>query len=148
MQAFDAGFSHSLSPVCYNGDIFTVDGYKKLTERYPELNRVMLGRGIVTNPGLLAHIKTGEPVALDAYREFHYRLYQGYKEQFLVSSGERVVLFKMKEVWCYMISMFRDSKRHEKKIKKSQSLREYEAAVGALFREGDFAPCQGYQPKL
>lgn len=148
MDAFDKGFSHSLSPVCYNGDIFTADDHKKLVERYPELDSVMLGRGIVTNPGLLAHIKTGEPVALDAYREFHDRLYQGYKEQFLVSSGERVVLFKMKEVWCYMISMFRDSKRHEKKIKKSQSLREYEAAVGALFREGDFAPCQGYQPKL
>jgi len=44
--------------------------------------------------------------------------------------------------------MFQDSRRHEKKIKKSQSLREYEAAVGALFREGDFAPFQGYQPKL
>lgn len=146
MNAFDEGFLHSLSPVCYNGDIFTVADYEHLTASYPSLERVMLGRGIVANPGLCGSLKTGEPVSKDAYRDFHDRLYSRYKEQFLESSGERVVLFKMKEVWCYMISMFKDSKRHEKKIKKSQSLGEYETAVSSLFRECEFLASFGYQP--
>lgn len=146
MKAFDEGFLHSLSPVCYNGDIFTVTDYDRLTDGYPDLDRVMLGRGIVANPGLLKTIKTGEPVTVEAYREFHDRLYSSYKEQFLAASGERVVLFKMKEVWCYMISMFPDSKRCEKRIKKSQSLQDYDAAVSSLFREGSFSACSGYRP--
>ncbi len=148
MKAFDEGFLHSVSPVCYNGDIFTAADCHRLTERYPNLDCVMLGRGIVANPGLLGHIKTGSPVSAEAYRDFHDRLYSSYKEQFLASSGERVVLFKMKEVWCYMISMFRDSKRHEKKIKKSQTLQDYDAAVSSLFRECGFSAYSGYAPKL
>lgn len=148
MEAFQQGFLHSLSPVCYNGDIFTADDYAQLTEKYPTLDRIMMGRGIVANPGLLSHIQTGVPVSLEAWKEFHDRLYHSYQEQFLASSGERVVLFKMKEVWCYMISMFQDSKRHDKKIKKSQTLHDYEAAVSSLFRECPFSPCSGYVSKV
>ena len=51
MPAFGSGFDGSRAPVCYNGDIFTVSGYETLCGDYPELDRVMLGRGIISNPG-------------------------------------------------------------------------------------------------
>ena len=135
MAAFREGFLHSRSPVCYNGDIFMTSDYDRLTEEYPSLNRIMLGRGIAANPGLLYEIRTRGPVSGQKIREFHHRLYHGYQDLLLPVSGERVVLFKMKEIWSYMISGFPDSKRWEKKIKKAVSLKAYEEAVSSLFQE-------------
>ena len=40
----------------------------------------------------------------------------------------------MKELWFYMMSMFPDSGKIEKKIKKSKRLAEYRAAVDELFQ--------------
>lgn len=139
LDAFTKGFSHSFSPVCYNGDIFTVSDYHRLIKRYPALDRVMLGRGIVANPGLLRQIQTGTPVSREQLKEFHDRLYDGYRDFFLATSGQRVILFKMKEFWSYMICMFPDSKKQEKRIKKAGSLSEYETAAAALFRDGCFS---------
>ena len=59
MPAFRGGFDGSRSPVCYNGDIFTISDYETLCGDYPELDRVMLGRGIISNPGLLDRIAAG-----------------------------------------------------------------------------------------
>ena len=147
MKCFREGFLHSHAAVCYNGDIFTLADYEKLTKEYPALERVMLGRGLVANPGLGAQIQTGRPGTKENIRNFHDHLYQAYKELLLSASGERVVLFKMKEIWCYMIFMFSDSKKWEKKIKKAQSLKDYEAAVSSLFRECGFCPASGYGAK-
>ncbi|MDA3906696.1 MAG: hypothetical protein PF484_11530 [Bacteroidales bacterium] len=33
--------------VVYNGDIFTLEDYMQFTERFPNVNRVMIGRGIL-----------------------------------------------------------------------------------------------------
>ncbi len=147
MKCFREGFLHSHAAVCYNGDIFTLADYEKLTKEYPALERVMLGRGLVANPGLGAQIQTGCPGTKENIRNFHNHLYQAYQELLLSASGERVGLFKMKESWGYMIFMFSDSKKWEKKIKKAQSLKDYEAAVSSLFRECEFCPASGYGAK-
>jgi len=144
MAAFEQGFSHSRCPVCYNGDIFTAADYERLRENYPALDRVMAGRGIVTNPGLFQEIQTGQAMTKEQLQKFHDRLYQEYQDFFLASSGQSVVLAKMKEYISYMIRMFPDSKKLEKRIKKAGSLGEYEAVVAALFREGDFSETAGF----
>lgn len=146
METFKLGMNESHCPVCYNGDIFTADDWKSLKQQFPELDRVMLGRGVCANPGLVGTLKNGAPVTLDEFLVFHDRLYWGYRDFFLAMSGQRVVLFKMKEIWCYLIAMFADSKKYEKKIKKAQSLGEYEAAVAALVRECPFQPEHGFRP--
>ena len=146
MEAFEEGIAMSKSPVCYNGDIFTVSQEKVLEEKFPQLNRVMIGRGVCANPGLVSALKTGNPVTLEQFMTFHDCLYKGYQDFFLAMSGQRVVLFKMKEIWCYMASMFADCKKQEKKIKKAQSLADYEAAVAAMVRECQFQPDHGFLP--
>ena len=50
-------------------------------------------------------------------------------------SGGRNVLFKLKEVWSYMISFFPESEKYGKKIKKAKTVAEYQTIVTALFRE-------------
>src|SRR5699024_19689 len=42
----------SSNPVCYNGDIFSVDDYERLKKRCPETHRVMTGRGVLKDPAL------------------------------------------------------------------------------------------------
>lgn len=138
MHVFREGFLHSLNSVCYNGDIFTVSDSERLKAEYPSLEYIMLGRGIIANPGLLKEIRTGTAVTREEVFRFHRRLYHGYRDAFLSASGERVVLFKMKEIWSYMTALFPDSRRWEKKIKKAQSLNAYEEAVSSLFEEGNF----------
>ena len=47
------------------------------------------------------------------------------------------VLYKMKALWFYMLSMFSEHEKYAKKIKKSEKLYDYDEAVASLFREQD-----------
>lgn len=147
MPAFRVGFEGSRAPVCYNGDIFTVSDYETLCGEYPKLDRVMLGRGIISNPGLLDRIAAGADsggagTGKETLRQFHQMVYEGYRE---IMSGDRNVLFKMKELWACMIQIFSDNGKYIKRIKKSQRLEEYEAAVAAVFRDLDIMEGAGFR---
>ncbi len=52
MKLFSFAMESGVCPVCYNGDIFTSGAYRNLMEEYPGLKRLMLGRGLLANPGL------------------------------------------------------------------------------------------------
>ena len=53
----------------------------------------------------------------------------------IFKNEEKNAIFRMKELWGYMIYIFSDNKKHAKKIKKSQKLSDYNAAVLSLFEE-------------
>lgn len=137
MDVFAEALTASRNPVCYNGDLFTCADVQKLQERFPEVSMVMLGRGLIANPALASAL-TGQAEAApeeerkQRLRRFHDELYCQYRE---TMPGERPVLFKMKELWFYLICLFPDSERLGKKLRKSQHLREYEAVVDSLFAE-------------
>ena len=134
LKIFKEALILSKNPVCYNGDIFSVDDYKAFTAAFPHVNTLMLGRGLMTNPGLIMAITDKIKLEKILLKDFHDKIYEDYKE---ILFGERNVLFKMKELWFYMISAFSDSAKHAKRIKKSERLTEYDAAVSSLFREQD-----------
>lgn len=92
----------------------------------------MLGRGIIGNPGLIGEIKDNQPPTIEQLKQFHDEIYGGYEA---IMSGERNVLFKMKELWFYMGNLFEDSKKELKQIKKATKAVEYKTAVNTLFRE-------------
>ena len=147
MPAFRGGFDGSRSPVCYNGDIFTISDYETLCGDYPELDRVMLGRGIISNPGLLDRIAAGRNSGgpgtdKETLKRFHQMIYEGYRQ---IMSGDRNVLFKMKELWACMIQIFSDNGKYIKRIKKSQRLEEYETAAAAVFRDLDILEGAGFR---
>lgn len=142
LQAFKEGLTVSKNPVCYNGDIFTEESYQKFVLDFPEVGSIMLGRGLLANPGLVGVIKSGSPIVKEKISDFHNAVYEGYQEYL---SGERNVLFKMKELWYYMGCIFTDATRYLKKIKKAQHLKDYEAAVSALFKEQEIIAMAGYQ---
>jgi hypothetical protein len=65
-------------------------------------------------------------------KDFHDKIYEDYKR---ILYGDRNVLFKVKEIWFYMILLFSDHTKYAKKIKKSERLSDYEEAVSSLFKE-------------
>lgn len=142
MDAFSQGFEASRAPVCYNGDIFTAADCETLSRQYPKLDRVMLGRGIIANPGLLDEIADHRDTEKETLETFHRMVYEGYRQTI---SGDRNVLFKMKELWACMIQIFSDNGTYIKKIKKSQRREEYEAAAAAVFRDLDIAEGAGFR---
>ena len=97
---------------------------------FPEASCIMLGRGILRNPELIEIMESGEK-KIDAkkLRAFHDQIYQDYQE---VSCGDKNVLFKMKELWCYLGTLFPDKEKQLKKIRKAEKLDRYEAVVEEL----------------
>lgn len=139
MEAFAEAASRLTCPLCYNGDITSPASLMRLRERFPNLETVMLGRGILQNPALLSQIKS--PTSCDAelstLRAFHDTLLSRYRE---IMSGDTNTLYKMKDLWTFLGRSFSDADRHLKKIKKADSISDYNIAVGNLFRECEFHP--------
>lgn len=131
-ECFRMALEYAKMPVCYNGDIFTVEAYEQFVKRFPTVERMMLGRGILRNPNLIGAIRGEGKADKQRLREFHDRLLKDYGA---VLSGERNLLFKMKELWFYFGNSFEEPQRYLKKIKKAQRVSDYKAAVDALFRE-------------
>lgn len=140
MEVFRVALAESKNPVCYNGDIFTAQGYEKFKVMCPDVERVMLGRGLIASPGLITEITTGETVDKVVLKAFHDKMYEGYQE---IMSGGRNVLFKMKENWFYMMHIFSNAEKYAKKIRKAQRLQDYEAAVNSLFEEQEIVKGAG-----
>lgn len=132
LEVFKYALSLSTNPVCYNGDIFTVDDHNKLIKAFPEVKTVMLGRGILANPGLMNEIKNNTNIDKEVLKDFHDEILNKYIELF---NEDRNAIFRMKELWGYMIYIFSDNKKYAKKIKKSQKLSDYSEAVLSLFTE-------------
>lgn len=113
-------------PLCYNGDITSLEKLDEFKEALPEdLNRVMIGRGLISTPQMLVR-----DFDLSTFRNFHDEIYHAYQD---CMSGCKPTLFKMKELWAYWISNFTDEKRPLKKIQKANHFKDYEEAVACLF---------------
>ena len=94
----------------------------------------MTGRGTLKNPALAREIRGGAPASKEEIRRFHDMMYNEYCEDL---SGDRNILFRMKELWSYMAINFTNYEKYAKKIKKAEKLKLYEAVVDALFEEQD-----------
>lgn len=125
---FERALEISKNPVCYNGDINTYEDYQRFKERFPTVERIMLGRGIVANPGLARQIQTGKALSEDENLAFMEKLCAAYNE---IMPGEPT-LYKMKEIWSYMCRSHSDGTKLWKRIKKTRNLVEYENIIHSL----------------
>ena len=130
LEAFIKAQKELSIPLCYNGDLFTKEDYEQTSWALSCTDTFMFGRGIIKKPWLLSLIRDGEKPDKKKLREFHDSLYSEYQK---ILSGERNVLFRMKELWSYMAPSFTNYEKYAKKIKKAQNLRSYYEAVEMLF---------------
>lgn len=132
LDTFAQAFAVSCNPVCYNGDITSPGDVRKLTERFPDLDCVMMGRGILADPSLARQLTGGRRADKEELRRFHDLLYAGYCREM---SGDRTILYKMKELWFYLAPIFADSKKYAKKIKKAEKCVVYEQIIDEMFEK-------------
>ena len=131
MESFLNALEKSKNPVVYNGDIFNKEKYQQVMKQM-DVSGVMLGRGVLANPALFGEIRGTEKLSKERLWEFHERLLADYTQEM---SGERNVLFKIKELWFYLAWSFTNTEKYEKKIRKAQHLSDYRLVVKQLFFE-------------
>jgi tRNA-dihydrouridine synthase len=141
VQAYASVSPAPATTLCYNGDISSVERSNAILEKFPGTRHIMIGRGLISHPGLAAQIKyakeSGAPAKhcySDAeYRErirnFHDEIYSNFCTNF---SGEKDAMLHMKEIWGFLKNSFAGSDKAVKKILKSQNCMEYKVAVNAL----------------
>ena len=129
-SALPGSSKHPPLTLCYNGDIRTSDDIRFLEQEFPGLSRVMIGRGLLSDPALVTRIVTGQVPDARHLRAFHDELYASYDEQF---HNDRIRINCMKEVWSFLGESFCDNGRYVKGIHKAKKRIEYEAAVRMLF---------------
>ena len=134
LDAFGKALEKSRNPVCYNGDIFSVSDCERFSGQFPDVECIMTGRGTLADPALGRKLSGGKGADREELKKFHDMIYAGYCEEM---SGDRTILYKMKELWYYLAPIFTDSKKYAKKIKKCERCRNYEEIVDELFRNGE-----------
>ena len=107
-EAFAYAAAHTTLPLCYNGDLFSVQDCRDTAARFPTVSHFMLGRGLVRNPALARQVQGGPPLAREELMAFHDRLLEGYRSLYF---GDRPVLGKMKELWFYWSRCFSQPER-------------------------------------
>lgn len=167
-EMFRYAQEHSRHRLCYNGDLFTEKEICRFREEFPSCGGVMVGRGCLVNPALIRGMRrldgaTGDsaneafgqqgiekdpglPTAEELFR-FQELLVERYYRRM---ADDRNVLFKMKELWFYLIHLFEGGARYGKKLRKVQRISEYRLLMEQLFaecslgqpRELEFAPSE------
>ena len=93
--------------VVYNGDIDSANGLRKLSVRFPSIDRWMIGRGLIANPFLAEEIRSGtqKPYGekIRILRSFHDELFAEYSSTL---QGPAHLTNKMKEIWNYLGGFF------------------------------------------
>lgn len=131
LTVFSMAIKESKNPICYNGDLYQVRDCVKIQEDFSMLTSVMIGRGLIRNPNLIQEVTKGENHNKKVLKQFHDKIYHDYQN---VLFGDKNVIFKMREIWFYMSSLFTNYEQYEKKIKKTEKMKEYEKIVEDLFQ--------------
>ncbi len=123
-ETFGLCLQHSRHPIVYNGDIISEKGFSKLQNKFPQVQRWMIGRGALANPFLAGEIKgMHQPGQLEQLRRFHQELYHCYRE---LLSGQTHLLGRMKQLWIYLSAFFPPQQKSWKKIKKCHTESQYQ----------------------
>jgi len=119
-------------PVIWNGDIFTPADLAALKIRFPDTDTVMIGRGLIAEPGLHVRIETDSEDSREHFQAFHNALCEEYRQ---ILFGDTALCHRMKEYWGYWIHHFEGGEKYLKRLCKSKSLSEYSLAAQAIFAE-------------
>ena len=125
MEMFLYAAQNSRNPLCYNGDITSVAQINKLQLEFPMVESVMIGRGLVADPGLLCG-----GTEIKALEQFMNALLEEYTVSF---GGARNAMFRLKENWGLLHPRFEGVDKLWKRLRKTTDLEEYKAITAEIF---------------
>ena len=111
MEAFAKAVEVSPFPVCYNGNITSLEEAGKIAEQFPSVESIMIGRGLVADPGMLCGGTDRETL-----KAFLNELSDTYCTVF---ESKRNAIYRMKDNWHYLIALFEGSEKLWKEMRKS-----------------------------
>ena len=144
-DAFRRFYNGIVHPVCYNGDIRSIEDFRKLHEEFPDLPAVMIGRGLVADPMLAEKIQADLNPAKQEGRiqseherliRFHDDLCNAWYECY---GQEHPTICRMLEIWDYLGASFPGNERKVRKIRKARDLQTYRQLAGEVLSQ-DYCP--------
>ena len=126
MEMFAYCAENSKNPVCYNGDICSLEDIERIKVRFPQVDSVMIGRGLIGDPGML----TPGGTTVEALEGLFDAMLNEYLTAF---GGSRNAMFRLKEHWGMLIHRFEDSEKLGKRLRKTTDLEEYKAITREIF---------------
>lgn len=128
LESFRYALQNSKAPVCYNGDLCSLGQLRALEAAFPQVGSVMLGRGLVADPGMLSPGGTTK----EALKPFTDMLLEEYQTAF---GGARNAMFRLKEHWRYLLCLFEGGEKLGKQLRKTTDLAEYKAITAQILQE-------------
>ena len=125
MDMFRYAVENSRAPLCYNGNLCSVSQTEDFEKAYPNVNAVMLGRGLIADPGMLAPGGT----QADVLEAFLGELLAEYVENF---GGPKNAMFRMKEQWRHLLCKFEGSEKLGKSLRKTTDIREFKSITSQI----------------
>ncbi|MCR5626671.1 MAG: tRNA-dihydrouridine synthase family protein [Lachnospiraceae bacterium] len=132
LAAFKAMKDKLSCKVCYNGDIKTPEDALAICKEFPDVHSIMIGRGLLADPSLADEIgdaEYGRVTKKPSKKEIEAFVRALWNEYSEILSGDRDVLFKMKELWFYLGEQFPEHQRELDKIKRCKTASEYHLLV-------------------
>ena len=126
MEAFSYAVQNAHVPLCYNGDLRSLKDVEKIKAQFPAVQSVMIGRGLIADPGMLTPGGTN----LSQLETFYTELTEVYVETF---GGSRNAMFRMKEHWGMLQHRFDGGEKLFKALRKTTDLSEYKALTQQIF---------------
>lgn len=131
-DVFAQALESSRNPVCYNGDLVTVEDCEALAAEFPQVTSVMIGRGAVADPALFRKLQGGPAATREELQTFTRELYEGYCR---VYGQAGPAAQRMKELWFYLIHLFDEGDKLAKAMRRLKHPREYEQLENAIFQQ-------------
>lgn len=133
LEEFALFYEECRHPLVYNGDLSTIEDINEITNKFPKIEGIMLGRGLLANPALAFEFKQGKKLSDNERKSkiafFHDRFYQIMSQRL---QGNTQLLGKLKPYWEYLLPEM--EKKYKKAILKSTTAEKYLAAVNnAIF---------------
>lgn len=127
MEMFDYCAANSKNPLCYNGDICSLEDAARIGEKYPQVGSVMIGRGLIGDPGMLTPGGTTAEALESLFNDL-------LEEYMVLFGGSRNAMFRLKEHWGMLIHRFEGSEKLGKRLRKTTDVDEYRAITREIFR--------------
>lgn len=124
MEVIQYAVANSKASVCYNGDITELSQ----TIALPAVDAVMIGRGLIADPGMLSPEKN----TVENLSAFCDALLMAYTEAF---GSKRNAMFRLKEHWFYLLTRFQNADKLSKRLRKTTDFDEFQQITRQIFAQ-------------
>lgn len=124
----------------YNGDIENARSAQYILSRFPTIEGMMLGRGLLMNPALEREIRGGSVLKEEEFKRYITALEEAFSSEI---QEERNLLQKLKECWSYFSKNYPCSGKGLKELRKAKNMSEYRSAKYRIYSEGAFIAYRG-----